>query len=293
MIELNKIYEEDCMLTMGRMDDDSVDLIMTSPPYANARKRQYGGSDPDHYIDWLRPIAKECMRVLKPTGSFILNISDITVDGETHLFSFEIPIMMKRELGYKFIDPLVWHKKVCPPGKFKNRFKDAWEFCYHFSKTLDIKFFPKEVAQDSKQSSIDRYRNQKENHVLKPQTDSGFTFTNKNMNRRLRQTDSGVGTNDANLLEVMKALPSNVIHMSPETRNRNHSAAFPVGLPAFFIKAFTEVRDIVYDPFMGSGTTAEAALALCRNFIGSETKSDHVRDANKRIVPFRQNLFIS
>ena len=104
MIELNTTYNEENLTTMKRMPDDFVDLVVTSPPYALARTKTYGGIPADEYVDWFRPIAKEIYRVLKPSGSFILNIGDNTIDGETHLYTFDLPIMMKRELGFKFID---------------------------------------------------------------------------------------------------------------------------------------------------------------------------------------------
>ena len=111
----NLIHNESNLETMLRMPDNSVNLVMTSPPYAEARKKTYGGIHPDKYIEWFKPIAKEIYRILTSDGSFILNIGDNTIDGETHLYTFELPIVLKKELGFKFIDPLIWHKKTTPP----------------------------------------------------------------------------------------------------------------------------------------------------------------------------------
>ena len=292
MIELNKIYPESNLETMQRIESNSIDMVLTSPPYANARAKTYGGIDADDYINWFIPIAKEIYRILKPTGSFILNIGDNTIDGETHLYTFEIPIVLKREIGFKFIDPLIWHKKTTPPGKFKNRFKDGWEFCFHFSKTLDIKFNPYAVAEKTTQVSIDRALRHKDTHIMKSTTGSGFNNPNKNLKeRRNRQTGSGFGTDDNYMDSLEMALPMNVIYCSPETRNMNHSAPFPIEIPVFFIKAFTDENDIIYDPFLGSGTTAEAALRLNRKFIGSEIKTEYVSTANNRIKEHLVSLF--
>lgn len=290
MIELNKIYQEKNLETMARFGDARANLIMTSPPYAQARKDTYGGIDPDKYVEWFKPIGEAIYKIIADDGSFILNIGDNTIEGETHLYTFELPIMLKRECGFKFIDPFIWHKKTCPPGKFNNRFKGAWEFCYHFSKQIDIKFNPNEVLQPAKQASIARYLIHKETHVLTSKTGSDFTNPSQNVKRRERGNLSGFGTNDKKINMLLEALPSNVLHLAPEGRNVKHSAPFPIELPAFFIKAFTDPGDLVYDPFTGSGTTFETSLKLQRKFVGSEIDAQHVIDANERVSPYRNLL---
>lgn len=284
-MEINKIYNENCFDTMKRMPDNFIDLVVTSPPYAEARKNTYGGINADDYIDWFSPIAKEIFRILKNDGSFVLNIGDNTINGETHLYTFEIPIVFKREVGFKFIDSFIWHKKTAPPGRYKNRFKDSWEFCYHFSKSIDIKFNPYSVANKITEVSMKRALRHKEFHNLKSDTGSGFTNPNKNLKRRLRNNDSGFGTIDSNFDDLELALPGNVLHLSGETTNVGHSAPFPEGIPSFFIKAFTDENDLIYDPFIGSGTTALVALKSMRNFIGSEISAEYCEIANKRIKP--------
>lgn len=288
--EYNVIYNESNLDTMARLADNSIDLVMTSPPYAEARKRTYGGICADEYVEWFKPIAKEIYRILKPTGSFILNIGDNTIDGETHLYTFELPVVLKREIGFKFIDPFIWHKKTTPPGRFMNRFKGAWEFCFHFSKDVRIKFNPKAVAQPANEVSIARYLRHKDTHIMKSQSGSGFNNPSKN-GRRERNNESGFGTVDERLNMLEEALPSNVLYLSPETMNVGHPAPYPSDLPAFFIKAFTDEGDIVYDPFMGSGTTAEVCLRTGRKFIGSELKSEYCDLSKIRINKHGNTLF--
>jgi site-specific DNA-methyltransferase (adenine-specific) len=285
-IEVNKIYCENNLQTMARMPDGFCDMVLTSPPYAQARKSTYGGINADEYVTWFIPIAREIYRILSPKGSFILNIGDNTINGETHIYTFEIPIVLKRELNFKFIDPLIWHKKNAPPGAFVNRFKDSWEFCYHFSKTLDITFNPQAVARPSKQVSIERALRHKETHEMKSLSGSGFTNPSATISRRIRQNGSGVGTDDSRLAEAITALPCNVLYLSPETTNTGHSAAFPSTLPSFFIQAFSNENDLIYDPFMGSGTTAIAAHQLNRRWIGSEISQEYVTLAEKRLEPY-------
>lgn len=285
---LNRVYHEDALITMGRMPDGLCNLIMTSPPYAKQREETYGGVDPDEFVEWFRPFCVEFKRILAQDGSLIINIGDVTVKGETHLFTFDIPIMLKRELGFCFIDPLIWHKKTTPPGRYPNRFKDAWEFCYHFSLQKNIKFRPSNVSKPSSQVTLDRYNRTRGADSKMSYTGSGFTRPG-NL-RRERKTGSGFGGNDDVLESGTMALPSNVLHLSPETVNKSHSAVYPTSLPEFFIKALTDERDIVYDPFLGSGTTAEVSLRMNRQWVGSELLDDHIPVINKRIYPFQNKL---
>jgi DNA modification methylase len=129
---------------------------------------------------------------------------------------------------------------------------------------------------------------------MKSETGSGFTNPNKNLKeRRERNNNSGFGTNDKRLNNLDLALPGNVLYMAGETTNVGHPAPFPFNLPLFFIKAFTDEGDLVYDPFLGSGTTAEVCLKMGRNFIGSEILQEYVDIAEKRIEPYLKqiNLF--
>lgn len=290
-MKTNQVYHETNLETMSRMPDGFCDLIITSPPYAEARKSTYGGICADDYVEWFKPIASEMYRVLSDHGSFILNIGDNTIDGETHLYTFEIPIVLKREIGFKFIDPLIWHKKTAPPGRFKNRFKDSWEFCYHFTKTFDITFNPYEVAEPTTQVSIDLSLRHKDTHEMKSLSGSGFTNPNGNLQRRIRNNQSGFGTNDERLSGLEMALPGNVLWMAGETTNVGHPAPYPERLVEFFIKAFSNEDDLIYDPFGGSGTTGVVALRAGRKFIMSELNPEYVKIAERRLYPHLNNLF--
>lgn len=292
MIKPNTLYNESCLDTMKRMGDNSINLVMTSPPYADARKNTYGGPTADQYIEWFYPIAQEIYRILAQDGSFILNIGDNTINGETHLYTFEIPVVLKREIGFKFIDPLIWHKKTAPPGKYKNRFKDSWEFCYHFSKLIDIKFNPRAVAKPAKQVSIERALRHKDFHLKISNTGSGITGAARNMknkiDRRNRKNNSGFGTMDKRLSELEMALPGNVLYLPAEHTNVGSSAPYPITIPSFFILAFTDEGDTVYDPFSGSGTTGLAAHRLNRKYILSEILLEEYKNARKRLAVTKQ-----
>ncbi len=246
--------------------DESVDLIITSPPYADSRKNSYGGIHPDKYVEWFMPIAAELKRVLKPEGSFVLNIKEKVVECERHTYVIELILEMKRQ-GWLWTEEYLWHKKNCSPGKWSNRFRDAWERCLQFNKQKKFKMY-----QES---------------VMVPVGDWAKTRLNNlsdNDKRRFNsQSASGFGKNIANWIGRDKAYPSNVLHLATECSNKNHSAAFPKELPSWFIKLFTEDDDVVLDPFAGSGTTCVAALELNRRFIGMEVKDEYFQLALSNI----------
>ena len=111
----------DCLDVLKTLNDESVDLIITSPPYADARKKQYGGVSWDEYVNWVMPISAELLRVLKPTGSFVLNIKEKCVNGERSTYVLEL-ILALRKQGWKWVEEYIWHKKNAMCGKWKNRF---------------------------------------------------------------------------------------------------------------------------------------------------------------------------
>jgi len=131
-LELNNIYCGDCEKVLVKFPSSCIDLIVTSPPYADRRQNTYGGVSPDDYVEWFLPKSKQFLRVLKPTGTFILNIKEPVVNGQRHTFVLELILRMK-EQGWLWTEEFVWHKKNCYPGKWPNRFRDAWERCLQFN----------------------------------------------------------------------------------------------------------------------------------------------------------------
>jgi len=265
MLELNKIYNEDCLEGMKQIDDNSVDLVITSPPYADRRKNCYDGKNEDEYVEWFVPIAKEIKRILKPTGSFFLNIKPHCDKGERVLYVIELIIALKKEVGFRYTDEFCW-TKLGVPGKFVGRFKNGFEPVYHFTKEKGYTFNPYEVAEPAKQISLDRY---KRKACGESTNGSGLAGMRKEITSKL-------------------ALPSNVLYY-PQKSNQytiqsKHPAVFPVELVNFFIKAFSNERDIVLDPFMGSGTTAIACIETNRQYIGFELDDTYYELCEQRIV---------
>ena len=133
----NKIICGDCVRVMRDLPDNCADLVITSPPYADNRKKTYGGIAHDKYVEWFLPISGEIMRVLKPSGTFILNIKEKVVDGERSTYVLELILEMRKQ-GWLWTEEFIWHKKNSFPGKWSNRFRDSWERCLQFNK--DKKF---------------------------------------------------------------------------------------------------------------------------------------------------------
>ena len=131
------VHLGDCADVLARYPSECIDLVVTSPPYADQRSSTYGGIHPDRYVEWMLPRTSEMLRVLKSSGSFVLNIKEKALHGERHTYVLELILAMKRQ-GWLWTEEYVWHKKNCYPGKWPNRFRDAWERCLHFTKALSV-----------------------------------------------------------------------------------------------------------------------------------------------------------
>ena len=264
----------DCEKELKNIPNNSVDLIFTSPPYADQRKNTYGGIHPDKYVEWFLPISKQLLRVLKPTGTFLLNIKEKVVNGERSTYIIELILEMRKQ-GWLWTEEFIWHKKNCYPGKWPNRFRDAWERLLQFNKNKKFHMYQEEVMVPIGDWAKTRLKNLSETDKIRDESKVG----------------SGFGKNISNWLDRNKAYPTNVLHLATECNNKNHSAAFPEGLPEWFIKLFTEEGDIVLDPFMGSGTTNLVAKRMKRNSIGIEIVPEYYEMVRSRIEPVELYLF--
>lgn len=262
----NQILEGDCRDILNRLPDGCVDLVVTSPPYADQRRHTYGGVHPDEYVEWFLPIAAGLQRVLKPSGSFVLNIKERVANGERHTYVLEL-ILALRKQGWLWTEEYIWHKRNTAPGKWPNRFRDSWERCLHFTKGRQFAMYQDAVMVPMGEWRHARLRN--------------LSATDRTRdNSRVR---SGFGKKVENWVGRDMAYPTNVLHLATECGNKNHSATFPVALPAWFIKLFTQPGDVVLDPFMGSGTTAVAAAQLGRVYVGIEQDAGFVAAARERL----------
>lgn len=262
------IFLGDCKEQIKLLPNNSIDLIMTSPPYADQRKSTYGGIHPDKYVEWFLPISKQLLRVLKPTGTFVLNIKEKVVEGERSTYVMELILAMRKQ-GWLWTEEFIWHKKNSYPGKWPNRFRDSWERLLQFNKERHFNMYQEEVMVPMGDWAKTR---------LKKLSDIDKVRDNS-------KVGSGFGKNISNWVDRDKAYPTNVLHLATECNNKNHSAAFPQELPEWFIKLFTKVNDTVLDPFMGSGTTLSVANRLKRNSIGIEIVPEYYEMVSKELKP--------
>lgn len=261
-----EILQGDCLEVLKNASDDSIDLIITSPPYADRRVHTYGGIKPEQYVEWFLPRSEQFLKVLKPTGSFVLNIKEKAENGERHTYVLEL-ILALRKQGWYWTEEYIWHKKNCYPGKWPNRFRDSWERCLHFTKSRKFKMNQESVMVPMGNWADTRLKSLGKNDVVRYDS----------------QVGSGFGKNIANWAQRTMAYPTNVLHMATECGNKNHSAAFPRALPEWFIKLFTDEGDTVLDPFAGSGTTLEVAKELRRNTLGIEILPEYCEMAREKI----------
>lgn len=267
------LFLGDSQEMLKKIPDNSVDLIVTSPPYADQRKGTYGGIHPDKYVEWFLPIAKELLRVLKPTGTFILNIKEKVVEGERSLYVMELIIEMRKQ-GWFWTEEFIWHKKNSYPGKWPNRFRDSWERLLQFNKNKKFHMYQEEVMVPMGDWAKSRLKN----------------LSDTDKKRDNSKVGSGFGKNISNWLARDKAFPTNVLHLATECSNKNHSAAFPEELPEWFIKLFTKENDTVLDPFMGSGTTILVANRMKRHSIGIDIVPEYYNMVKEQVKPVQLYL---
>jgi site-specific DNA-methyltransferase (adenine-specific)/site-specific DNA-methyltransferase (cytosine-N4-specific) len=214
------------------------------------------------------PISKELLRVLKPTGTFILNIKEKVVDGERSTYVMELILEMRKQ-GWFWTEEFIWHKKNCFPGKWSNRFRDAWERLLQFNKNRKFNMYQDAVKVPVGDWAKSRLKNLSDTDKIRDNAKNG----------------SGFGKNVSNWIGRDTVYPTNVVHLSTECNNKNHSAAFPKELPEWFIRLFTQENDTVLDPFMGSGTTVDVANKMKRNAIGIEIIQEYYDLVHQQFAP--------
>ncbi len=254
-------------------DENTIDLIVTSPPYADRRKNTYGGIKPEKYVEWFLPISGQLLRVLRPTGTFILNIKEKAENGERSTYVLEL-ILALRKQGWLWTEEFIWHKKNSYPGKWPNRFRDSWERLLQFNKQKNFSMYQDEVMVPMGDWAKARLKNLSDTDKLRDNSKVG----------------SGFGKNISNWIAREKAYPTNVfqstvLHLATECNNKNHSATFPEELPEWFIKLFTKESDTVLDPFMGSGTTLKVAKRMRRNSVGIDIIPEYYEMVKNHLNP--------
>lgn len=263
----------DCETLLSKIKDNSIDLIVTSPPYTDRRSDTYGGIKTDRYVEWFIPKSKEFLRVLKPTGTFILNIKEATQDREKELYVLHLILELKKQ-GWYWTEEFIWHKKNSFPGKWPNRFRDSWERLLQFNKTPHFAMYQNAVMVPIGKWGDVRLKNLSKNDKTRTSSSVG----------------SGFGRKVANWSNRDLVYPTNVLHLATETGNKNHSAVFPQAIPEWFIKLFTKKGDWVLDPFAGSATTLRVANKLERNSVGIEIQKKYYKISQSNLNLDKSNL---
>jgi site-specific DNA-methyltransferase (adenine-specific)/site-specific DNA-methyltransferase (cytosine-N4-specific) len=232
------------------MDGRKVNVAFTSPPYASQRKYDeesgFKPIKPDEYVAWFEAVQARVRGVLTNDGSWFVNIKEHCEDGQRHLYVKDLTIAHVRQWGWRFVDELIW-RRAGVPGEWPNRFKNSWEPVFHYA-SGDIKFRPDHVAQVKETA-------------FKGSGGGGYTVEQKTLQK---QWHTG------------NVLPDNIIEASGVESGMGHTAAFPVALPTFFIKAYSDPGDLIFDPFLGSGTTLIAAEREGRIGYGTEISPKYV-----------------
>ena len=263
-IPLDTIIHGDCTTVLSTLPPSSVDLVFTSPPYGNNRKSTYKGPSFANYVKWFLPISEQLYKVLRPEGSFVLNIKERAANGERQTYVLELTLALKKQ-GWYWIEEYIWHKKNSYPGKWPNRFRDSWERCLHFTKQKRFKMLQEAVMVSVGDWAQPRLKNLSDQDKLRHES----------------AAKSGLGRKVSNWVGREKVYPTNVLHLPTECSNRDHSATFPKELPLWFIRLFTEEESVVLDPFIGSGTTALACVDSNRHFIGIDLSTEYVNIARQ------------
>lgn len=245
---------------------EQIDLIVTSPPYADARHKHYDSVHPDEYVEWFLTFHEPFIKALKPSGSFVLNIKDKVVGGVRHRYVWRT-IEALSERGWFCIDDYLWHKTNPMPGFWPTRLRDGWEYCFHLAK------------------SKRPYMNQDE--VRRPignWVDSRLAKLGENdLSRHNSVNASGFGRDISRWVDKSTVLPSNVLSLPLVGKNKGHPAVFPVDLPLFFIKLLCPEGGKVLDPFGGSGTTGIASILAGRESFLIDNNEQYCKAAVKRI----------
>lgn len=261
-MELNKIYNEDCLETMKRMPDNFVDMTLTSPPYDNLR--DYKGYDFD-----FESIAKELFRITKQGGVVVWVVGDAVIDGSESGTSFKQALYFK-EIGFNLHDTMIYQKNSAPfPDR--SRYNPVFEYMFVFSKGK-----PKTInlIQDRKNrwnESFGKSSNRQKDGTIKQKEKIEVKEFGTRDNIWRYNTGFNYSTKDETAFE--------------------HPAIYPEMLAVDHIKSWSNEGDLIYDPMIGSGTTGKMAVMLKRNYIGSEISSEYTKLAEDRIKSISNPLF--
>jgi len=270
-------YVGDSLALLAELPDASIDLVMTSPPFALRRQKTYGNVEETEYVQWIKPFGIELFRVLKETGSFVLDLGGAYRSGipSRSLYNFRVLLAFCDEIGFHLAEDFYWFNPAKLPSpiewvnKRKIRAKDSVNTVWWFSKTD----FPKADVRKVLTPYSDR---------MKKLIEDPESFYKPKKRPSGHDISAGFGKDNggaipSNLLSIPNTdSNSNYLRLCEEMGLQRHPARFPAELPAFFIKMLTDEKDIVLDIFGGSNTTGFTAEALNRKWLTFELDQQYL-----------------
>jgi len=264
------IYNEDCIKTIERLLNESINLVVTSPPYSDMMSygKNVENKKEDDYIKWICLILNKLFDKVSKDGSIIINIGEKIINGLRSTYIFRLICEIEKITKWKIYDVYIWEKKNCLPNGSNKRLNHNHEYIIHLSKSKIIKAFGDKIREPYSESSKIRFKYKIDggNELV---SDEGLNHQiNKNKGKKYKINPLGKIP-----FSVLKFETASKLKKMPTGK---HPAPFHPDLPEFFIKWLTEENDVVYDPFMGSGTTAYACIINNRNYIGSELNENYL-----------------
>jgi DNA modification methylase len=247
-----------------KLFNDTFDLVIGSPPYAD--NRDYDAIPPDQYVDWFKEFGDDIFYALRHHGVFVLNIGNKVVKKEKHTYPYEVLLYLIKEVGFHFVEHMIWNKKKMLVNIHSKRPADVYEHLFILTKGLNYKWYPDRVRREYSPKSLKRFN---------------YTLI-KRYNRQNKQDLSRRKEWNAN---PKGAYPKNILDITSEIRKISdiHTSVYPVDLVTWFIKAFTDEGDIILDPWFGTGTTMVSAIRNKRSCIGIEVNREIYLDSIRRV----------
>lgn len=282
---LGQAFVGDALNLLQELPSDSVDLVMTSPPFALQRQKSYGNVSETEYVNWIKPFGDQIFRVLKPTGSFVLDLGGAYRPGtpSRSLYNFRVLLAFCDEIGFHLAEDFYWFNPSKLPSpiewvnKRKMRAKDSVNTVWWFSKTA----FPKADVRKVLAPYSDRMKK------LIEDPESFYTPKKRPSGHDIGDSfgkDNG-GAIPSNLLSIPNTESNSCyLRLCKEHGFETHPARYPTDLPAFFIKMLTDENDVVLDVFAGSNTTGFAAETLNRKWLAFELDRNYLISSVFRFI---------
>ena len=289
------LFHTDALKVLNTLPSDSIDLVMTSPPFALTRKKEYGNEPVDRYLDWFMPFCKQIHRVLKPTGSFVLDIGGSWVPGVPvrSLYHFALAVRIAEDLDFRLAQEFYWYNpaRLPTPAEWvtvrRFRVKDAVNMVWWFGKTEWPKADNRKVLQPYSESQKSlmrkgyRAKRRPSGHDISPKAfikDNGGAIPPNLINAPLPPDDA-----PSNLITIANTESNSAYLRSCKERGiKPHPARYPEALVRFFVDFLSDEGDLVLDPFAGSNVTGRVCESSGRRWIATELEASYVEGSRLR-----------